>query len=436
SFDYTYINNSLETITVTSATQDVTVQAAGGREITYTVTPNTGYYVSEMNYVPVVTPIVNTPLNFTKKSGVVTGNITVTSNATVEATLTPNPKVTIYGYENDGTTAVNTSYAGVRLSSVNGGASGSVYTSKSFQVLYNNNTTSSTEENSGGTVKMVAELLNSNRYEIKGWYSEESGANSIENDNTYTVNGSSFKVTQMADDKSSATVSNVTGDIDIYVHFIPKYELTVNYSNLSSLQKDSSSITSGTKFYINKGNTVTFVAEPEDEYKLTDSCWVLSGDGKDTASMVLSEKSKNCVVTIGSGDIVITITPIPATYTGSNGYWGQKVYYLNATSWDKNVNEWYAAYFWDSTNEASFTWVRMMPISSGSKIYKCVVPENVDRVIFGRMKAGSFIFDFLNKYDQTYDQDISTIGDKNIFVASSFGGVYSNMQGSWGTYSE
>ncbi|MDY4812646.1 MAG: hypothetical protein SO152_02200, partial [Ruminococcus sp.] len=355
--DFTYTNDSgtVTTDTVTTATTDRQYSVYYGSDISYKVTPNDGYYVEEMTGVATKTP--KPPV-----AGVVTGTSTniIADVAKIKCTIKVSPKVTVECYDSKGTKL--TSGVGITVDGVTG-----VNTTQTKTVLYNDST--------GAT--FTASIENSNKYVFLGYYdtssaSGEKYATGSYDDYSVTVTDGSIKV------------YNVGSDIKIYAIFAQLYEVKFNYENLDSFTVNDEAVANGGAVYVKEGASLSLATAFDEDYKMTNDCWVISPTGVGT----FTPNAGNATYVVGNGDVTITITPEIATYTGQ-GKWGSKTLKID-TSGVKKDTPWFAAKFATSSSGTTYTWVRFSKMSDDS--YECVVPDGYDYVRFCRMATNATTF--------------------------------------------
>ncbi|MGN0475870.1 MAG: InlB B-repeat-containing protein [Ruminococcus sp.] len=350
--EFTYTNDNGVSATATTAG---TYSVYYGSDISYKVTPNDGYYVETMTGVTTKTP---TP----PVAGVVTGKSTnITADvAKITCTLKVSPKVTVECYDSKGTKL--TSGVGI---TVDGGSV--VKTTQTKTVLYNDST--------GAT--FTASVENSQKYVFLGYYDTSSATG----DKYATGSYDDYSVTVT---DGSIKLYNVCSDIKIYAIFAQLYEVKFNYENLNTFTVDDESVENGGAVYVMEGASLSLATTFDEDYKMTNDCWVISPTGVGT----FTPNASNATYVVGNGDVTITITPKIATYTGQ-GKWGSKTLRIDTSS-VKSDSPWFAAKFATSSSGTNYTWVRFNKISDSS--YECVVPDGYDYVRFCRMakKATTF----------------------------------------------
>ncbi|MGN1131609.1 MAG: InlB B-repeat-containing protein, partial [Ruminococcus sp.] len=350
--EFTYTNDNGVSATATTAG---TYSVYYGSDISYKVTPNDGYYVETMTGVTTKTP---TP----PVAGVVTGKSTnITADvAKITCTLKASPKVTVECYDSKGTKL--TSGVGI---TVDGGSQAN--TTQTKTVLYNDST----------GVTFTASTEDSNKYVFLGYYDTSSATG----DKYITSGYDDYDVTVT---DNSIKVYNVCSDVKIYAIFAQLYEVKFNYENLNTFTVNDEAVENGGAVYVMEGASLSLATTFDEDYKMTNDCWVISPTGVGT----FTPNASNATYVVGNADVTITITPEIATYTGQ-GKWGSKTLRID-TSGVKSDSPWFAAKFATSSSGTTYTWVRFNKISDSS--YECVVPDGYGYVRFCRMAAKATTF--------------------------------------------
>ena len=381
--EFSYTNDNGVSDTATTAGK---YSVYYGSDISYKVTPNDGYYVATMTGVTTKTPA--PPV-----AGVVTGNSTnITADvAKITCTLKVSPKVTVECYDSKGTKL--TSGVGI---TVDGGSVAN--TTQTKTVLYNDST--------GAT--FTACIENSNKYVFLGYYDTSSASG----DKYATGSYDDYSVTVT---DGSIKVYNVGSDIKIYAIFAQLYEVKFNYENLNTFTVNDKAVANGGAVYVKEGTILSFATTFDEDYKMTNDCWVISPTGVGT----FTPNAGNATYVVGNKDVTITITPEIATYTGQ-GNWGSKILRIDTSSVGEtivNYEPWFAAKFAKSSSGTDETWVRFSKVSD--TVYECVVPDGYGYVRFCRMatKATTFTDTTTDDKDTTNAWNITdsyyTLGSTN-----------------------
>lgn len=128
----------------------------------------------------------------------------------------------------------------------------------------------------------------------------------------------------------------------------------------------------------------------------------IKGDNKTTTKYY--KLNRNTILNLGSVEYKKTL------YLNTNGIWNKD-------------GAWFAAYFFNDSDEK--TWARMEQVGE-TGYYKVVAPDvtKYTKVIFCRMKPDSDALTFDNKWNQTGDL---TIGDENCYTITG----WDSKDGSW-----
>ena len=417
-----------------------TVTGAGEKEYnssgTVTVKPKTGYYISS------VTIETQSNYNYNVASGPWTYDYTnLKQNLTINVTLTDNPKVTVQVYYNDeiATDKATVTIGGVEQSEsqieYNGTASISVVSKQGYyisSVKLKDDTYFPNKSNwqrnispvfSDITVKVyvsdnpkvvvkcvdarsgdeitddsVSATVNSETSTDSG-ISVEYGSSvalvaSVVTENSYQFNGFYKSDGTSLSTSASYTYENVTADTTILAKFDKLYEITIKWEKLDGLSlkigeetTDLQNVSSPYKKYMTQGATfnLTTTINVKSEYKLNESCFVSSGlNGSYSVAREdedkVTTKHYSCTVLASNG--TITITPVPATYSGS-GYWGDKVLKINVNNvWGNNANPYFTVEF-SKTDETPIE-ARMVCINSTNHIYECPIPTGYTSFVLKR----------------------------------------------------
>ena len=304
------------------------------------VTPNSGYYISNVEL---------TGYTYSPKSGEWTYNITsVVADKTVKVYISDNPKVVVKCVD---------------------ARSGDEITDDSVSATVNSETStdSGISVEYGSSVALVASVVTENSYQFNGFYKSDGTSLSTSASYTYTP---------------------VTADTTILAKFDKLYEITINWKNLDGLKLDSDELDATLNTYVvykTKSSTFTLTTtiNESSEYKLNADCFStfgLVGSYSTADSSNVTTKHYSC--TVGDRDGTITITPVPATYSGS-GYWGDKVLRINASAVIGD-SPYFTVKF--SKSGASDIEARMVCADTTNKIYECPIPTGYDSITLYRRK--------------------------------------------------
>jgi hypothetical protein len=348
-FKFTYTNSSG---TSTTATTAGTYTVKNGTDVTYEVTPSTGYYVSALSGITDSYTAVSGTVSKTKS--------TVKQGFTISCTITANPVVSVKIVDSSG----NDITSGATVTNTSGTTSGNTV---SQSVTYNS---------TSGSATFTVGTIDGTKYAFSGYCSAANTTSKLTTGSKTDYNVSAYA-------NNSITIDTVKKDVTIYAVFIPVHKITISYTNLSSLKVDNTTTASGAVLYKASGSSVTMVATAASDYKLKASCWSATN-----ATLSLTNSNTTASFTMGSSDVTITITPVLKSYKGT-GSWGSKLLTID-TSTVNGGGEWFAAQFATSSSGTSTLWVRFTKVSDDS--YICVIPDGYTYVKFYRMAKNATAF--------------------------------------------
>ncbi|MCI6651979.1 MAG: InlB B-repeat-containing protein [Ruminococcus sp.] len=340
------------------------------------VTPASGYYISNVEL---------TGYTYSPKSGEWTHNITsVVANKTVKVYISDNPKVVVKCVDFRTGDAI-------------------------------------TGDNVSATVKPASSTESSTVSSVSVEYGSNVVLTASATENTYKFMGFYLSSAQLSP-SASYTYENVTADTTILAKFDKLYMITINWGNLDGLSleigEDTTNLqdaSSPFEMYLTQGTTFTLTTtiNVESEYKLKASCFVPSGlngsysvAGEDEDNV--TTKHYSCQVLASDG--TITITPVPATYSGS-GYWGDKVLKIDVNNvWGNNANPYFTVEF--SKTDGTPIEARMVCINSTNHIYECPIPTGYTSFVLNRRNPDG---------GSTWNSSGSeTIGDNTKYKSTGF----------------
>lgn len=343
-----------------------------GDSAAFVVTPDSGYYISSVEL---------TDYAYSPKSGEWTYTIQhVEEDKNIKVYLSDNPKV--------------------RVTCIDSKTENPI-TDRSVSATVNENP--STEEGIsveyGSNVALSASVVTANSYQFNGFYNSDK--------------------TTLLSSSANYTLNSVTADTEIFAKFDKLHKITIQWTNLDGLSltigekttnlQDASSpyekyFTEGSQF------TLTTTIEVESEYKLNKDCFRafgLVGSYSTADSSNVTTKHYSC--TVGDRDGTITITPVPATYSGS-GYWGDKVLKIDVTNVWGDKTPYFTVKF--SKNGSSDIEARMVRPDSTTMIFECPIPTGYTSFVLNRRNpSGGGIWN---------SSGSETIGDNTKYKSTGF----------------
>ncbi|MDD6645752.1 MAG: InlB B-repeat-containing protein [Oscillospiraceae bacterium] len=301
-----------------------------GDSAAFVVTPASGCYISS---------VVLTDYAYSPKSGEWTYTIQhVEGDKNIKVYLSDNPKVIVTCIDS------KTGYP-ITDGSVSATVNENPSTEEGISVEY------------GSNVALSASVDTPNSYQFNGFY----------NSNKTTLLSSS----------ANYTLNSVTANTEIFAKFDKLHKITIQWTNLDELKfGDNTLDTASNEYekYLTEGSqfTLTTIIEESSEYKLNASCFSangLTGSYSTADSSNKTTKHYNC--TVGSGDGIVVITPLPATYSGS-GYWGDKVLKIDVTN-TMAGNEYFTVEF--IKDSVTGFKARMVRPDSTKKVFECPIPS-------------------------------------------------------------
>ena len=331
------------------------------------VTPASVYYISNVEL---------TGYTYTPKSGEWTHNITsVVADKTVKVYISDNPKVVVKCVNAKSGDEITDGSVSATINSETSTASG-------ISVEY------------GASVALVASVVTENSYQFNGFYKSDGTSLSTSASYTYTP---------------------VTADTTILAKFDKLYEITIKWENLDGLKLDSDELDATLNTYVvykieSSTFTLTTTINESSEYKLNAGCFSafgLVGSYSTADSSNVTTKHYSC--TVGDRDGTITITPVPATYSGS-GYWGDKVLKIDVTNVWGDKTPYFTVVF--SKSGLSDFEARMVRPDSKTKIFECPIPTGYTSFVLKRRNPDG---------GSTWNSSGSvTIGDNTKYKSTGF----------------
>ena len=355
-------------------TDKATVEGDGkvsryGTRQTITVTPNDGYYISRIS---------GGDISYTAKPDAWTDTFTVTSDMTISVYITDNPKVKI-------------KYVDLR--------SGEEITNGDVAVTVDGHTNSSdgVSVKYNSTPRLNASIVTANSYKFVGYFKSD-GTTQLSTSNPYNL-------------------TSVKEDTEVVAKFDKLYKITINWSNLDGLKIGSTTLTTTQlsaktyNVYYVQGSVFEIVTtiNQSSEYKLNAECFTAEGfvgTYNEAYKSNVTNKHYNC--TVGNQEGSLTITPVPATYSGS-GYWGENVLTFNLDGF-KSDSPYYKATF--KKKGAADKVTRLVCIDKTNQVFVCIQPTGYTSFVLHRVNPST-------GEDWNYTTDI-TIGNKFEYTSNGF----------------
>lgn len=262
----------------------------------------------------------------------------------------------------------------------------------------------------GSTVTLTVKIDSSieNQYEFRGFYKK---GDDTPLDSSYAL---------------SYYLTNVTEDAEIVAKFDKLYAITVNWENLDGLKIDgvAQAVADETvTIYRFQGATIeiTTTINESSEYKLNAGCFVPENIvGSYSNNDNVTTKKYNC--TVGSNDATVTITPKPATYSGT-GYWGDKlmdIYIKNSTAGGQPYNQEakLAAKFDNYDKYSALVFVELVKDSSNVEYRHYVIPVRSGSTSITITRYAKGVTDFTNPgtANGPWNTQLITFGDNTSYI--------------------
>lgn len=341
---------------------------------TVTVIPNEGYYIKTVKENDALLT------SYTAKAGTFSYTFKGKQNTVISVYLNDNPKVKVKYVDVRSGVEITSGDVAVTIA-------GKANISTGVSVTYNS------------TPELNAIINTPNSYKFVGYFGAD-GTTSLSTSNPYSL-------------------SSVQSDTEIVAKFDKLYKITINWANLDGLDVDDTSMTSeelseGTyDIYKPQSSQITLTTKinEESEYKLNADCFVASNlDGasynQDYSSNVTTKEFN---FTVGSRTGEITITPVPATYSGS-GYWGDKVLKIDVNSVWGDKTPYFTVKF--SKSDKPDIEARMVCPDSNTKSFECPIPTGYTSFVLNRRDpSNGGIWN---------SSDSKTIGETTEYTTSGF----------------